>query len=305
MDKKEINFTVDPSSAGQRLDKAIAKIVTDLSRSRIDKLVENKKVTVNDSLKETKYKVISGDLIKIVIEEPKQLSLKAEKIPLNIVYEDDDLLVVDKVQGMVVHPSAGHPDHTLVNALLDHTPLSNINGEFRPGIVHRIDKDTSGLLMVAKNDFAHRFLSEDLKSHKTKRQYIALVHGIFSEKKGIIDAPIARDPKNRQKQAVVAGGRKAITHFQVLKKFDKYTLLSIYLETGRTHQIRVHMAYIGHPVAGDPLYGPKKTLPGNGQYLHAASLELIQPRSRKKLFFQAPLPDYFKNMILKLEKKKF
>ena len=200
-----------------------------------------------------------------------------------------------------MHPALGHESGTLVNALMFHTPLSTINGVVRPGIVHRIDKDTSGLLMVAKNDKAHEALSAQLKDKKNLRQYYALVHGEFIENEGTIKAPLGRSSADRKKQAVVAGGRDAVTHFKVVKRFVGYTLLQVTLETGRTHQIRVHMAYIGHPVAGDPLYGPKKTLPGNGQYLHAATLGLTQPTTGEEMTFEAPLPAYFTEMLDQLD----
>lgn len=236
--------------------------------------------------------------------EVKQLDLVAEKMDLDIVYEDEDVLVVNKPQGMVVHPSPGHESHTLVNALLYHCPLSTINGTFRPGIVHRIDKDTSGLLMVAKNDLAHQSLAAQLKNKTNTREYLALVHGNIKEAEGTIDAPLGRSPKDRKKQAVVADGRPAITHFKVLDRFGDYTLVACRLETGRTHQIRVHMKYIGHPLAGDPLYGPKKTLPGAGQYLHAAKLGFKHPVTGKELLFEAPLPPYFAEMLKKLDKSR-
>ncbi|GAK31666.1 pseudouridylate synthase [Weissella oryzae SG25] len=284
-----------------RLDKLIADEYAEYTRSQIVDWVRQGDVKVNGESKKAKYSVKPGDVISFAVPEVKALDLQPENIPLDIVYEDADLLVVNKPQGMVVHPSAGHADGTLVNALLYHTPLSSINGVFRPGIVHRIDKDTSGLLMVAKNDLAHEALSAQLKAKKNLRQYIALVHGEFKENEGTIKAPIGRSTADRKKQAIVKDGREAVTHFKVLQRFVGYTLLSVYLETGRTHQIRVHMQYIGHPVAGDPLYGPKKTLPGNGQYLHAATLGLTQPTTGEELTFEAPLPDYFTATLASLE----
>lgn len=205
----------------------------------------------------------------MTIPDPVALDLEPENIPLDIVYEDDDVIVVNKPAGMVVHPSPGHPNHTLVNALLYHSPLSTINGTFRPGIVHRIDKDTSGLLMVAKNDHAHQSLALQLKNKTNLREYIALVHGVIKQDTGVIDAPLGRSPKDRKRQAIVADGRHAVTHYRVLERYLNYTLISCWLETGRTHQIRVHMKSIGHPLAGDPLYGPRKTIAGSGQFLHA------------------------------------
>ncbi|MFT8324629.1 RluA family pseudouridine synthase [Oenococcus sicerae] len=298
MSNKVLKITVDKGI--DRLDKFLAEQFPDVSRSQIDKLINDHHVTVNDDLKLPKYHVQSGDQISLTFPAIKNSDLLAEDIPLDIIYEDDDLIVVNKPQGMVVHPSAGHADHTLVNALLAHAPLSTINGQFRPGIVHRIDKDTSGLLMVAKNNFAHERLSDDLRKHKTGRKYLALVHGNFHEQTGTIKAPIGRDPKNRQKQAVIASGRSAVTHFKVLEQFKNYALIEAILETGRTHQIRVHMAYIGHPVAADPLYGPKKTLSGHGQYLHAASLTLTQPHTGQELSFSTPVPEEFQKMLSKL-----
>lgn len=285
-----------------RIDKQLGHHFKQFSRSQIQRWIEDGHVKVNDQPVKPKYKLAVGDVVTIEPEKPKKIDLVPENIPLDIVYEDDDVIVVNKPQGMVVHPAPGHPDHTLVNALLYHSPLSTINGEFRPGIVHRIDKDTSGLLMVAKNDMAHRSLAAQLKAKTNEREYVALVHGVIKEDQGTIDAPLGRSPKDRKKQAVVADGRHAVTHFKVLKRYQHYTLVSCRLETGRTHQIRVHMKYIGHPLAGDPLYGPRKTLPGNGQYLHARLLGFKHPRTGKQLTFTAPLPSYFQKMLDKLDK---
>ena len=231
------------------------------------------------------------------------MDIVPENIPLDIVYEDDDVIVVNKPQGMVVHPAPGHPDHTLVNALLYHTKdLAQSPEGFRPGIVHRIDKDTSGLLMIAKNAQARESL-EDQLAHKTnKRIYWAIVHGNFSEENGVIDAPIGRNPYDRKKMAVVENGKKAITHFKVLKQFKGYSLIQCQLETGRTHQIRVHLDYIGHAVAGDPLYGPRKTLKGNGQFLHAKVLGFKHPRTGEWLEFTVEPPKIFQDMLAQLEK---
>lgn len=285
-----------------RIDKQLGHHFKQFSRSQIQRWIEDGHVKVNDQPVKPKYKLAVGDVVTIEPEKPKKIDLVPENIPLDIVYEDDDVIVVNKPQGMVVHPAPGHPDHTLVNALLYHSPLSTINGEFRPGIVHRIDKDTSGLLMVAKNDMAHRSLAAQLKAKTNEREYVALVHGVIKEDQGTIDAPLGRSPKDRKKQAVVADGRHAVTHFKVLKRYQHYTLVSCRLETGRTHQIRVHMKYIGHPLAGDPLYGPRKTLSGNGQYLHARLLGFKHPRTGKQLTFTAPLPSYFQKMLDKLDK---
>ena len=292
---------IDEPNAGLRLDKALANL-SDASRSVLTELIRDGKVTVDGQVKKAKYKVKAGEAIAYELPEVEVLDIQAEDIPLDIVYEDSDVAVINKPQGMVVHPSAGHASGTLVNAIMYHIKdLSSINGVIRPGIVHRIDKDTSGLLMVAKNDKAHESLSAQLKEKKNLRQYYALVHGEFVENEGTIKAPLGRSSADRKKQAVVSGGRDAVTHFKVVKRFVGYTLVQVTLETGRTHQIRVHMAYIGRPVAGDPLYGPKKTLPGNGQYLHAATLGLTQPTTGEELTFEAPLPEHFTAMLAQLD----
>lgn len=297
----ELKLTIDSAMTG-RIDKELAHHLADISRSQLQKWIEDGNVTVNGEKVKPKYKLAVGDRVVVQPEKPQKIDLEPENIPLDIVYEDDDVIVVNKPQGMVVHPAPGHPNHTLVNALLYHSPLSTINGEFRPGIVHRIDKDTSGLLMIAKNDLAHRSLAAQLKAKTNEREYVALVHGVIKEERGTIDAPLGRSKKDRKKQAVVEDGRHAVTHFKVLERFQHYTLASCRLETGRTHQIRVHMKYIGHPLAGDPLYGPRKTLPGNGQYLHARLLGFKHPRTGKQMTFTSPLPEYFQKMIDHLEK---
>ena len=297
----ELKLTIDSAMTG-RIDKELAHHLADISRSQLQKWIEDGNVTVNGEKVKPKYKLAVGDRVVVQPEKPQKIDLEPENIPLDIVYEDDDVIVVNKPQGIVVHPAPGHPNHTLVNALLYHSPLSTINGEFRPGIVHRIDKDTSGLLMIAKNDLAHRSLAAQLKAKTNEREYVALVHGVIKEERGTIDAPLGRSKKDRKKQAVVEDGRHAVTHFKVLERFQHYTLVSCRLETGRTHQIRVHMKYIGHPLAGDPLYGPRKTLPGNGQYLHARLLGFKHPRTGKQMTFTSPLPEYFQKMIDHLEK---
>ena len=294
-----IQLTIEQGDSG-RLDKVLAGRLTQFSRSKLQRWISNGLVLVNGQQVADKYKVKIGDQVVVTPEGPHPIDLKPEDIPLDIVYEDDDVLVVNKPQGMVVHPAPGHPDHTLVNALMYHSPLSTINGEFRPGIVHRIDKDTSGLLMVAKNDRAHQSLAAQLKAKTTKREYIALVHGRIKEEKGTIDAPLGRSRKDRKKQAIVANGRHAVTHFKVLERYRNYTLIKCRLETGRTHQIRVHLASIGHPLEGDPLYGPRKTLPGRGQYLHARLLGFVHPTTGKEMVFTSPLPAYFQQMIANL-----
>ena len=286
-----------------RIDKVLTSLEPEITRSQLKNLINDGHVTVNGQAVKPKYKVQAGDKISLVKPEPQSLELTPENIPLDIVYEDDDVIVVNKPQGMVVHPAPGHPNHTLVNALLYHSPLSTINGTFRPGIVHRIDKDTSGLLMVAKNDLAHQSLAEQLRNKTNKREYLALVYGQIKEDEGTIDAPLGRNPQDRKKQAVVKSGRHAVTHFKVMKRYDNFTLVKCILETGRTHQIRVHMKYIGHPLVGDPLYGPRKVIGKDGQFLHAALLGFKHPRTGKELVFEAPLPENFQKMLDKLDKQ--
>ena len=287
-----------------RLDKVIAEKITDLSRTKIKELVNDKNSLVNNKAEKVSYKVQSGDVIDVTITPVKPLSLEAENLHLDIVYEDSDVIVVNKPQGMVVHPSAGHPDHTLVNGLLYHTrDLADSPEGFRPGIVHRIDKDTSGLLMIAKNDKARESLEKQLAEKINKREYLAIVHGNFEVKNGVINAPIGRNPNNRKKMAVNPKGKAAVTHFTVLEQFKNYSLVKCVLETGRTHQIRVHMKYIGHPLAGDPLYGPKKTLSGHGQFLHAKTLGFYQPSTNEWLEFSAPLPTIFEKQLENLRQE--
>lgn len=287
-----------------RLDKYIANEIPNLSRTRVKELIQDKEILVNSKSEKVSYKIQMGDQIIVHVPAVKPLDVEPEDIPLDIIYEDQDVIVVNKPQGMVVHPAAGHPDHTLVNALLYHTrDLAASPEGFRPGIVHRIDKDTSGLLMIAKNALARESL-EDQLAHKTnKRLYLAIVHGNFGEEIGTIDAPIGRDPHDRKKMGVVANGKNAVTHFKVLEQYKGYSLIQCQLETGRTHQIRVHMAYIGHPVAGDPLYGPRKTLKGHGQFLHAAVLGFKHPRTGKWLEFKVDPPQIFEGELSKLKKQ--
>ncbi|MGE7366789.1 RluA family pseudouridine synthase [Desemzia incerta] len=284
-----------------RIDKVLADIIPDKTRSAIQLWIKDGYVLVNDEAVKTNYKVQSGDEIKITEPELQELDVVAENIPLEIVYQDQDVVVINKPQGMVVHPSAGHPNGTLVNALLYHIhDLSGINGKIRPGIVHRIDKDTSGLLMVAKNDLAHEKLAAQLKDKTSIREYVALVHGVIPHEKGTIDAPLGRSKVDRKKQDIVDGGRDAVTHFRVLERFKDFTLVSLTLETGRTHQIRVHMKYIGYPVAGDPVYGPRKTLPGNGQFLHAKKLGFKHPKNNEMMVFEKEIPEIFEETLNKL-----
>lgn len=296
---KEINFTIE-ESAKDRLDKVIAENVADLTRSQVQSLIKKGQILVNDAPTTNRYQVKPNDQVIIKLPDPVAIDVQPEKMDLDIVYEDDDVIVVNKPQGMVVHPAPGHDHGTLVNGLLAHTPLATINGELRPGIVHRIDKDTSGLLMVAKNDQALVSLSKQLKDKTNQRKYWAIVHGNIKEDTGTINAPIGRSKKDRKKMAINEEGRPAVTHFKVLERFGEYTLIECQLETGRTHQIRVHLKYIGHPVAGDPLYGPRKTLKGNGQFLHAKLLGFKHPRTGEEMVFEADPPAIFQTTLKKL-----
>lgn len=286
-------WTVTSEQNSERIDKLLTGLDESWSRTQTQAWIKEEHVRVNNEKVKSNYKVSEGDVISLDIPEPEQLEVEAENIPLDIVYEDRDVIVINKPRGMVVHPAPGHYSGTLVNALMYHCQdLSGINGVIRPGIVHRIDKDTSGLLMVAKNDHAHESLVEQLKAKTTKRLYKAIVHGVIAHQHGTIDAPIGRDKKDRQSMTVTEeNSRDAVTHFTVLECFDKYTYVQCELETGRTHQIRVHMKYIGYPIAGDPKYGPKKkTLDINGQALHAAVLGFVHPRTKEEMLFEAPLP---------------
>ncbi|RSJ24236.1 Ribosomal large subunit pseudouridine synthase D [Streptococcus intermedius] len=290
--------------SGIRLDKALADL-TPLSRSLANEQIKSGQILVNGQVKKAKYAVKVGDVITYELPEPETLEYVSENLPLDIVYQDEDVAVVNKAQGMVVHPSAGHTSGTLVNALMYHIKdLSGINGVLRPGIVHRIDKDTSGLLMIAKNDDAHIKLADELKAKKSLRKYWAIVHGNLPNDRGVIEAPIGRSEKDRKKQAVTAKGKPAITRFHVLERFGNYTLVELQLETGRTHQIRVHMAYIGHSVAGDGVYGPRKTLKGNGQFLHARTLGFTHPKTGKIMEFTAEVPIVFQETLEQLRKGK-
>ncbi|MGF0047113.1 RluA family pseudouridine synthase [Streptococcus hyointestinalis] len=288
--------------AGGRLDKAVADL-TELSRSQANEAIKAGTILVNNQRQKARYAVKLGDVISYELPKEEVLDYQPEDIPIEIVYEDSDVAVVNKPQGMVVHPSAGHASGTLVNALLYHVKdLSTINGVVRPGIVHRIDKDTSGLLMIAKNDKAHQALAQELKEKKSLRQYVAIVHGNLPNDRGVIEAPIGRSDKDRKKQAVTAKGKPALTRFQVLERFGDFTLVELTLETGRTHQIRVHMAYIGHPIAGDPVYGPRKTLAGHGQFLHAKTLGFTHPTTGELMTFSVDVPAIFQETLEKLRK---
>lgn len=295
---------VEQSEEKNRLDSYIASKDLELSRSMIKKLLEDGKITVNGEITKASYKVQLNDKIEIDIEKPKEVKLEAQEIPLDVIYEDNDILVVNKQKGLVVHPGNGNLDGTLANAVMAHCKdsLSGIGGELRPGIVHRLDKDTSGLLIIAKNDKAHIKMSEQIKDRKVKKTYIALVRGIISENEATINMPIGRSTKDRKKMAVTKNGKEAITHFKVLNRFTtnkaSYTLLEVKIDTGRTHQIRVHMAEIGHPVIGDTVYSNGKNEFGVvGQCLHAEKLEFTHPITEKKMKLEAPLPEYFQNII--------
>lgn len=296
---KIIEKTFD-GQAGTRLDILTASLC-DATRSYAAKLIESGCVTVNGSISSKNLKLRSGDLIKISIPDPVEYSVEPENIPLDIVYEDDDLLVVNKPKGMVVHPAAGNYSGTLVNAVLWHCgeSLSGINGVMRPGILHRIDKNTSGLLLVAKNDTAHSFLSDQIKAHSLTREYEAVVHGILKGDNGKIDAPIGRHPVKRKQMAVTEqNSKEAVTHYEVIKRFNSFTHLRLRLETGRTHQIRVHMSYIGNPVAGDDVYGMRKYIKSlNGQCLHARRIGFIHPSTGEYMEFYSDLPDYFLDFL--------
>lgn len=287
---------------GQRIDKYLDQQYPEFSRTQIQEMIKEQTILVNGSGVKQNYKLSRDDTLQVITTEPKPLEVQPEQMVLDILYEDEDVIVVNKPRGMVVHPAPGHESGTLVNGLLAHCrDLSGINGILRPGIVHRIDMDTSGLIMVAKNDIAHRSLVEQLKSKTIHRVYKAIVHGVIPHHNGTIDAPIGRDEKDRKKMAVnMKNGKPSVTHFTVNTHFPEHTYVDCRLETGRTHQIRVHMAYIGHPVAGDPKYGPRKTLNILGQALHAAELGFIHPHTKKHLQFEAPLPEDMQRLIEEL-----
>ena len=292
--------TVYEGDSGLRIDVFVSS-AADVSRSRAAALAEDGAVKINGNPVSKNAKLKSGDKVEITVPDPCEYAVSAEDIPLDIVYEDNDLLVVNKPKGMVVHPAAGNFTGTLVNALMYHCgdSLSGINGVMRPGIVHRIDKNTSGLLMVAKNDFAHNSLAEQIKEHSFTREYAAIVYGNIKQDSGTVNAPIDRHPVKRKQMAVRVGGREAVTHYEVVEQLDGFTYLKLKLETGRTHQIRVHTAFIGHPVAGDDVYGPKKVITElGGQCLHAKKVGFVHPRTGEYIEFESDLPDYFE-MFLK------
>jgi len=299
---EQLVLKIDEVNVGIRLDKYLKDNINDLSRVYIQELIDEGYVLVNDKQCKSSYKVALNDEIIVTLKEVEDLDVEPQNIPLNIVYEDKDVIVINKDRGMVVHPAPGNYKDTLVNALLYHCKdLSSINGVKRPGIVHRLDKDTSGLIMVAKNDVAHNFLASQLKDKTASRVYVALVHGNVHVNKGIVNAPIGRDSKSRVKMAVEKDGKEAITEFTVLKYYKDFTLVECRLKTGRTHQIRVHMSYIGYPLVGDPLYGPKKQRYGDKQYLHAKELSFIHPTNKERVTFNTELPAYFKEFLDKIQ----
>ena len=293
------------ADAGTRLDACLARAIEDLTRSAAAKAVEDGRVLVNGKAPNKSYKLTGHEQIEFTPEEPAPIDAVPQDIPLDVVYEDDDVIVVNKPSGLVVHPAPGHPDGTLVNALLYHCgdSLSGVGGALRPGIVHRIDRDTSGLIIAAKNDYAHQFLSAQLADHTLARTYECIVVGNLREDSGTVDAPIARDSRDRKRMAVVNGGRRAVTHWTVLARYPGYTHVQCRLETGRTHQIRVHMAYLGHPILGDTVYGAKKPVPGlTGQCLHAVGLQFIHPRTKELVSLSCPLPGEFTAALRKIDR---
>lgn len=297
-------FAVTAEEAGIRIDRYLSEKCSDISRSYLQKLLKEESVLVNQKAAKSNYKVNSGDQIELSVPEAIEPEITAEEMNLDIVYEDRDIILINKPKGMVVHPAAGHYSGTLVNGLMAHCrdDLSGINGVMRPGIVHRIDMDTTGVIIVCKNDMAHNSIAEQLKEHSITRKYYAIVHGILKEDDGHINAPIGRHPVDRKKMSVNdKNGRDAVTHYHVLERFRQFTYVECQLETGRTHQIRVHMASIGHPLLGDSVYGPAKSpFRLNGQTLHAGVLGIIHPRSKEYMEFQAPLPEYFEELLKKL-----
>lgn len=297
-------YIVSQEEKGKRLDTYIPSVDTDITRTSAQRLIEDGNILVNGKNAKVSYKIQENDKISVEIPKPKQIELKAQNIPIEIIYEDSDIIVVNKPKGMVVHPANGNPDGTLVNAIMAHCEdsLSGIGGEIRPGIVHRIDKDTSGLLVIAKNDKAHINLSEQIKNRQVNKIYVALVKGIISENEATINMPIGRSKKDRKKMAVDKNGKEAVTHFKVIKRYNKYTYIKVKIDTGRTHQIRVHMSNIGYPIVGDIVYSNGKNDFGiEGQMLHAKELEFKHPITGKLMHFEAPLPKYFEEILSKLE----
>jgi 23S rRNA pseudouridine1911/1915/1917 synthase len=297
-------FVVAPEEAGVRIDRYLSDQCQDISRSYLQKLLKEQSVLVEEKPVKSNYKVNAGDRISLTLPEIREPEIMPEEIPLDIVYEDKDIILINKPKGMVVHPAAGHYSGTLVNGLMSHccSELSGINGVMRPGIVHRIDMDTTGVLIVCKNDMAHNSISEQLKEHSITRKYAAIAHGVIKDDEGTINAPIGRHPIDRKKMSInEKNGREAVTHYRVLERFRQFTYIECQLETGRTHQIRVHMASIGHPLLGDSVYGPAKCpFRLTGQTLHAGVLGIIHPRTGEYMEFTAPLPDYFEELLRKL-----
>ena len=299
-------YIVKNEDKGKRLDRYVTEQNAEITRTAVQRLIDEKNILVNGKEQKASYKVNENDVVEVEIPEPKKIEIKAENIPIEVIYEDSDIVVVNKPKGMVVHPGNGNLDGTLVNAIMAKCEgsLSGIGGEIRPGIVHRIDKDTSGLLIVAKNDKAHVNLSEQIKEHKVKKTYIALVRGVVKENEATIDMPIGRSKTDRKKMAVCKDGKNAVTHIKVLKRWEHYTLLQVNIETGRTHQIRVHLSYIGYPIIGDYTYSNGKNEFGVvGQCLHAQKLEFKHPITNKIVELEAPLPEYFQEIIQKLDNK--
>ena len=300
-----IEFKIEEALAGERIDKFLSDSLPDVSRSYIQKLIKDGQVTVNQKTVKSNYKLNAGDLLSMEEPELQEPDIEAEDIPLDILYEDSDLLIINKPKGMVVHPSAGHYSGTLVNALMHYCKedLSGINGVLRPGIVHRIDMDTTGSLLVCKNDFTHNHIAEQLKVHSITRVYHAIVHGVIKDDEGTINAPIGRHPIDRKKMSINhKNGKEAVTHYKVLKRFKNFTYIECRLETGRTHQIRVHMSSISHPLLGDAVYGPAKSpYKLQGQTLHAKTIGIIHPRTEEYIEVNAPLPEYFSDLLKKLE----
>ena len=302
---EKLSFNINSEEEGQRIDKYLSIMIEGKSRSFVQGLIDEKKVKANNKVIKSNYKLKKGDFIEVEVPEPVELNVSAEEMNLDIVYEDEDVLVVNKEKGIVVHPAPGNYTGTLVNGILHHcSDLSGINGVIRPGIVHRIDKDTSGILVIAKNDEAHNDLAAQFKEHSIKREYYALVEGKFSKVEGTVDKPISRDKKERIKMAINSDGKRAVTHYEVLEQYDKgVSLVKCTLETGRTHQIRVHMASIGHPLVGDLIYGYKRQKFNiEGQALHAKTLGFIHPRTKEYMEFTSELPNYFKELLEKLRK---
>ena len=299
-------FIVDEKEEGERLDKFLSLLFLDKSRTYFQKLIQEGKISVDGKIQKANYRLIQGESVQVSIPKPQPLSILPEDIPLDILYEDEDILIVNKPKGMVVHPANGHMDHTLVNAVMFHCKdsLSGINGVIRPGIVHRIDKDTTGSLIICKNDYAHQFIADQIKVHSVKRIYRGIVLGNLTDITGSVQAPIGRDPKNRKKMAInFQHGKEAITHYRVLENYRGYSYCEFQLETGRTHQIRVHMASIGHPLLGDTVYGPSKCAFNlQGQTLHAMSIGFIHPKTKAYVEFSAPLPAYFIHLLKILPK---